>query len=66
MHPHGFRAMASTILNERGFRSDVIERQLAHIEGNKVRRVYNRAQYWPERVEMMNKWSELLDEFRRL
>ena len=43
---HGFRASASTILNGRGYRHDVIEAQLAHIEPNQVRRAYNRAQYW--------------------
>lgn len=66
MTHHGFRAMASTILNERGFRSEVIEMQLAHVEANQVRRAYNRAQYWDERVELMEKWADLLDEFRRL
>jgi integrase len=58
---HGFRAIASTILNEQGFRADVIERQLAHAESNQVRRAYNRAQYMPERIEMMDWWSNYLD-----
>lgn len=57
---HGFRALASTILNENGFRSDVIERQLAHKERNKVRAAYNRAEYLSERSEMMNWWSDFL------
>lgn len=51
--PHGFRATTSTILNENNFRPDVIERQLAHAERNKVRASYNHAQYLPERREMM-------------
>jgi integrase len=58
---HGFRATASTILNEIGFAPDVIERQLAHLERNKVRAAYNRAQYLPERTRMMQKWADLLD-----
>jgi integrase len=61
MTVHGFRAIASTILNEQGFRADVIERQLAHAESNKVRRAYNRAQYMSERIEMMAWWSNYLD-----
>lgn len=61
MTVHGFRAIASTILNEQGFRADVIERQLAHAEGNQVRRAYNRAQYMPERTEMMQWWGDYLD-----
>ena len=58
---HGFRAMASTALNERGFRPDVIERQLAHQEQNAIRAAYNRAQYLTERRTMMNYWADLLD-----
>lgn len=50
---HGFRAMASTVLNETGFNPDAIERQLAHAEKNAVRRAYNRAEYMPERIIMM-------------
>lgn len=53
--------MASTLLNEMGFRSDVIERQLAHVEGNTVRAAYNRAEYLTERREMMQKWADFLD-----
>jgi integrase len=64
--PHGFRAMASTILNESGqFAPDVIELQLAHRERNKVRAAYNRQQRWPERVELMNWWADYLDELRQ-
>ncbi len=61
--PHGFRATTSTILNEHGFRSDVIERQLAHAERNKVRASYNHAQYLPERREMMQWWADHLESF---
>jgi integrase len=57
---HGFRAMASTALNEMGFRSDVIERQLAHQEQNAVRAAYNRAEYLPERRTMMQHWADHL------
>jgi len=55
---HGFRATASTILNEHGFMSDVIERQLAHVEMNKVRASYNHAEYLPERIKMMQWWGD--------
>ncbi|HLJ95430.1 MAG TPA: integrase arm-type DNA-binding domain-containing protein [Gemmataceae bacterium] len=58
---HGFRSTASTILNEHGFRADVIERQLAHSERNTVRAAYNHAQYLPERREMMQWWADYLD-----
>lgn len=62
---HGFRATASTILNEsKLFSSDAIEAQLAHVEGNKVRRAYNRAEYWEDRVRMMQWWADFLDEVR--
>ena len=58
---HGFRATASTILNEHGFRSDVIERQLAHGERNQVRAAYNHAQHLPERRQMMQWWADYLE-----
>lgn len=58
---HGFRGTASTILNENNFKSDVIERQLAHGERNKVRASYNHAQYLPDRKEMMQWWADYLD-----
>ena len=61
MTVHGFRAIASTILNENSFRADVIERQLAHTETNQVRRAYNRAQYMNERTEMMSWWGDYLE-----
>lgn len=47
--PHGFRATASTLLNESGkWHPDAVERQLAHIEGNDVRRAYARGEHWDE------------------
>lgn len=58
---HGFRATASTMLNELGFRSDVIERQLAHKERNQVRNSYNRAEYLAERRQMMQAWADHVD-----
>ena len=62
---HGFRATASTILNEHGFPPDVIERQLAHAEGNPVRAAYNHAQYLPERRKMMQWWADYLEKTSR-
>lgn len=59
---HGFRATASTILNEIGFRPDVIERQLAHAERNKVRASYNQAEYLEERRAMMQQWADLIND----
>ncbi len=58
---HGFRAMASTRLNEMGWAPDIIERQLAHAERNKVRAAYNRASYMQERHEMMQQWADYLE-----
>ena len=58
---HGFRTVASTILNETGFRREVIERQLAHAERNKVRAAYNKAQHLSERCEMMQWWGDYID-----
>jgi len=58
--PHGVRATASTWLNERGFRHDVIERQLAHSERNQVRASYNHADYLMERRGMMQAWADFL------
>ena len=58
---HGFRSTASTILNEHGFRADVIERQLAHTERNNVRAAYNHAQYLPERRKMMQWWADYIE-----
>lgn len=59
---HGFRSTASTILNENGFPADVIERQLAHTERNKVRASYNHAQYLAERRTMMQWWGDFVDQ----
>jgi integrase len=62
---HGFRATASTILNEAGFNGDIIERQLAHKERNKVRGSYNQAQYLAERRQMMQQWADMVDAFAK-
>jgi integrase len=61
---HGFRAMASTLLNELGFPPDIIELQLAHQERNEVRAAYNRAQRLDERRKMMQAWADYLDGLR--
>jgi integrase len=61
MTGHGFRALASTTLNEMGYRPDVIERQLAHTEKNAVRAAYHRSQYVEERRTMMQAWADFLD-----
>jgi integrase len=61
---HGFRAMASTALNEMGFRTDAIERQLAHEPDNAVRAAYNRAEYLNDRRAMMKHWAEYVDSLR--
>ena len=60
---HGFRHMASTLLNELGFNADAIERQLAH-KGQGVRAIYNLAKHLPERQRMMQTWADLLDQLR--
>ena len=66
MTAHGFRSMASTRLNESGnFAPDVIERQLAHLEQNEVRRAYNAAEHLPERIRMMQYWASYLDTLRK-
>jgi integrase len=62
--PHGARGTFSTMCNEAGFRADVIERQLAHSERNKVRASYNQAEYMHERRQMMNQWADTLDALR--
>jgi integrase len=64
MTGHGFRALASTLLNEQGWHPDLIELQLAHAERNKVRAAYNRAQRLPERRKMMQAWADYLDALR--
>ena len=61
MTGHGFRSLASTILNERNYPPDVIERQLAHEDGNKIRSAYNCAEYLLERKKMMQDYVDILD-----
>lgn len=66
MTAHGFRATASTLLNESGkWHPDAIERALAHGDDNKVRAAYHRGPHWPERVEMAQWWSNYLDQLRK-
>jgi integrase len=62
MSGHGFRAMASTVLHEQGWPTDVIERQLAHAERNSIKAAYNHAQHLPERKKMMQAWADYLQE----
>ena len=62
---HGFRVTASTILNHRGYEPDVIEAVLAHQDRNAIRRAYNRATYFEQRVKLMQEWADLLDDLRR-
>ena len=61
---HGFRSTASTILNNHGFDGEVIEAALAHQDANAIRRAYNRATYWHQRVELMQAWADMVDQFR--
>lgn len=61
MTGHGFRTLASTILNEKGYSPDVIERQLAHEDSDKIRSAYNRAEYLLERKKMMQDYADMLD-----
>ena len=66
MTGHGFRAAASSLLNECGkWNADAVEAQLAHVESNKIRKAYARAEYWDERVRMMAWWADKCDELRR-
>ncbi len=65
MTGHGFRSMASTLLNEQGWNRDAIERQLAHAERNNIRAAYNYAEYLPERKKMMQHWADYLDALSR-
>ena len=64
MSVHGFRSIASTLLNELGFNRDWIERQLAHGERDEVRAAYNYAEYLPERRKMMQAWADYLTDLR--
>lgn len=66
MTGHGFRAAASSLLNECGkWNADAIEAQLAHVDSNKIRKAYARAEYWDERIKMMAWWADRCDEIRR-
>jgi integrase len=65
MTGHGFRSMASTLLNEQGWNRDAIERQLAHSERNSIRAAYNYAEHLPERRRMMQAWSDYLNTLKR-
>lgn len=66
MTAHGFRAMASTLLNESGkWSADAIERALAHGDSDKVRAAYHRGAHWSERVAMAQWWSDYLDQLRK-
>ncbi len=62
---HGFRGMASTLLNELGWPPDAIERQLAHTDKNKVRAAYNHSELLPARVKMMQAWADYLDQLKQ-
>ena len=64
MTAHGFRSMASTLLNESGWNGDAIERQLAHAETNSIRAAYNYAEHLPKRRKMMQAWADYLDELK--
>ena len=64
LHVHGLRAMASTILNEKGYNRDWIERQLSLDDKNRIRATYNYAEYLPQRHEMMQAWADYLDSLR--
>jgi integrase len=66
MTAHGFRAMASSLLNESGkWHPDAIERALAHRDSNQVRAAYHRGAHWDERVRMAQWWSDRLDALRQ-
>ena len=64
MTAHGFRAMASTLLNESEHSGDVIEAQLAHKGADKIRAIYNRAKYMNARRKLMQSWADYLDQLR--
>lgn len=67
MTTHGFRTVFSTAANESGeFRHDVIEYQIAHVPKDKIRGIYNRAEYWSERVELMRWYAEQVDEWMKV
>ncbi len=62
--PHGFRSSASTMLNEMGFKPEIIEAQLAHAKKDRIAGIYNRARYLPERTTLMTAWADYLDTLR--
>jgi integrase len=64
MCAHGFRTTASTNLHEMGWKSEVVERQLAHVDKNAIRGIYNRAEYLDERIKMMQSWADCLDNWK--
>lgn len=64
MTAHGFRSMASTLLNEMGWNRDAIERQLAHAERDAIRAAYSYAEHLPVRREMIQAWADYLDSLR--
>ena len=64
MTGHGFRSMASTMINEQGWNKDAIERQLAHGDCDAVRVAYNYAQHLSERREMMQAWADCMDQLK--
>ena len=66
MTGHGFRSVASTWANENGYNEDAIERQLAHVPGDKIRAVYNRAAYMVERTKMLQDWADWVESFRQI
>lgn len=66
MSGHGFRSAASSMLNESGlWNADAIERQLAHVDADAVRKAYARADFWEERVRIMHWWADRCEEMRR-
>jgi integrase len=66
MTAHGFRASFSTFANESGlWNPDAIERALAHVEKNEVRRAYARGEHWEERVRLAGWWADCLEDFKR-
>ena len=61
--PHGCRATASTELHELGYRTDIVEFQLAHADRDETRASYNQAQFWSERQKMTQHWADLIDQW---
>ncbi|MEL4071765.1 integrase arm-type DNA-binding domain-containing protein [Ochrobactrum sp. GPK 3] len=61
MTSHGFRSSASSILNGRKYDAALIEYQLSHLDEDTIRRIYNRAQFWEDRVNLMQRWANIVD-----